>query len=108
MAAPAASVGPVVVNRHHYHGKALPAPFVYIGRGTPLGNPYTKQDHGADAVRLYEIDLRQRIEDRDPEVLAALNAITPEHHLGCSCKPAPCHGDVVLAEWEWLAGKGEW
>lgn len=105
---PAPRVRPEVVNRHHFHGRSLPAPWVYIGRGTPLGNPFTAVEHGPDTLVLYRQHLTAAIERHDPEVLAALNAISPAHSLVCSCVPRPCHGDVVVEAWEWLAGKGEW
>jgi hypothetical protein len=96
-----------VLNRHHYRGSALPTPSVYIGRGTPLGNPFTKAEHGERALELYKVHLCKAVEHRDPEILKAL-ALAPGTFIVCSCKPAPCHGDVVAEVWEWLAGKGEW
>lgn len=102
-------MSPVVINRHHYRGKALPQPSVYIGRGTPLGNVVgTRRGHGSESLALYRAWLWERILRRDVEILTALNAISPSHHLVCSCAPAPCHGDVVVELWEWLAGKGDW
>ncbi len=103
------AVSPTVINRHHYHGKALPEPNVYIGRGTPLGNTVSTREDGAEeAMRLYREWIWAKVEARDPNVLAALNAIHPNTHLVCSCKPSWCHGDVVVEVWEWLTGKGEW
>lgn len=101
-------MSPVVVNRHHYQGKPLPAPNLYIGRGTPLGNPYTVEAFGKKALSLFAVYLWKAVFDRDAAILAALNSIGPSHSLVCSCAPKPCHGDVVLEVWEWLAGKGEW
>jgi hypothetical protein len=101
---------PVVVNRHHYKA-GLPHPHVYIGRGTPLGNEVSRKGEGLsdeEAIAVYEQWLREKVENRDPAVLGALNSITPAHSLVCSCAPAPCHGDPVVRVWEWLAGKGEW
>lgn len=101
---------PVVINRHHYRAGTLPEPHVYIGRGTPLGNEVSKRGEGyseEELLRRYERDLMARISRRDASVLDALNKIGPNDHLVCSCKPAACHGDVVLRVWEWLAGKGE-
>jgi hypothetical protein len=98
---------PRVLNRHHHQGKP-PEPFVYIGRGTPLGNPFKVEEHGEAALDLFATHLREAVERRDPAVLEAMEAITPQHFLLCSCKPRPCHGDAVVEMWEWLAGKGEW
>lgn len=93
---------PVVINRHHYRNRRFPQPWCYIGRGTPLGNPFTLKEHGPQALELYRRWLWDKIRDKDPAVLRALRRITAEHHLVCSCKPRPCHGDVVVRAWQWL------
>jgi hypothetical protein len=101
--------GPVVINRHHYRGRPMPEPSVYIGRGTPLGNEVSRREDGEEvAMRRYRTWLWAKVEERDANVLGALNAIGPDHHLVCSCAPSFCHGDVALEVWHWLAGKGEW
>jgi hypothetical protein len=86
--------------------KALPSPNLYIGRGTPLGNPYTAAEHGERALTLYAVHLWRAVYERQADILAALNSIGPACALVCSCAPRPCHGDVVLGV-AWLAGKGE-
>lgn len=102
-------MSPTVINRHHYRGRSLPAPFVYVGRDTPLGNTVsTKQRDGNRALGIYRDWLWHKILLRDSVVMRALNSITPAHRLVCSCAPAPCHADIILELWEWLAGKGEW
>jgi hypothetical protein len=95
---------PVVINRHHFKGQRLPQPSMYIGRSrtsrpSPLGNPYTKAEHGEDALGLYRKHMRAKIDAGDVAVLRALNSITPDHSLVCSCAPRPCHGDVVVELW---------
>jgi hypothetical protein len=97
---------PVVVNRHWYKGKRIPSPWRYIGRGTPLGNPFTVDDHGPEALELYRRWLWSKIVGRDASVLKELASIQPEEHLVCSCKPRPCHGDVVVRAWIWAKDKG--
>jgi hypothetical protein len=97
---------PQVVNRHWYHKTGLPAGARYIGRGTPLGNPYTVAKHGQAALDLYRRWLWQKICDRDPVVLAELRRIEPGSLLVCSCKPRPCHGDVVVRAWAWIREQG--
>lgn len=97
---------PVVVNRHTLN--RLPRPYLYIGRPAVLGNPYSKKTYGLAALDMYREWLMHRaFVERAPEILAALNSITPAHHLVCYCKPAPCHGDIVLEVWEHLVGKGD-
>lgn len=83
-----------VVNRRH-------EPFdVYIGRGSPLGNPYTHlkgktkaefivgtRDESIDAYEAYLIER--------PDLMALLPALRGKT-LGCYCKPKRCHGDVLV------------
>lgn len=92
---------PTVVNRHHYRD-GLPPGSIYIGRGTPLGNPYTVKEHGVAALDLYRRHLWAAIRREDAAILGALRAIEEASLLVCSCKPRPCHGDVVVAAWAWL------
>ena len=105
-AEPALRDAPKVINRHHYKDKALPWPYVYIGRGTPLGNPYTVAEHGMEALELYRRHLWAKIRAGDREALEVLERLTPHHHLVCSCAPRPCHGDVVVRAWRWLQAQG--
>lgn len=104
-----ASAGPTVINRHHYKGKSLPHPWLYIGRNdrdpskaSPLRNPFGVKRYGARALELYREHLRRCIDDREPDVMAELAKITAGHHLVCSCAPRPCHGDVVVEVWREL------
>jgi Domain of unknown function (DUF4326) len=78
-----------VHNRHH--GTAPPGA-VYIGRGSPWGNPFVI---GRDGTRDEVCDLYER------EVLPYLDL---RHLRGrdlvCFCKPARCHGDSILKKLE--------
>lgn len=94
--------GPYVVNRHHFPD-GVPQPWIYIGRGTPLGNRFTVEEYGRElAWSKYKAELWEKIRARDPAVMRALSEITAEHKLVCSCKPARCHGDIVVDAWKWL------
>lgn len=94
---------PKVINRHHFRGKRMPDPWIYVGRGTALGNPFTVQEHGRDgAIQLYRAWLWQKLRQGDPHVLEAMNRITHETNLVCSCAPNPCHADVIVAAWRWM------
>lgn len=97
---------PTVVNRHHYKRKRLPPQARYIGRRTPLGNPYTVKEHGQEAMELYCRWLIDKLRHNDADVLAEMRSITPATLLVCSCKPRPCHGDVVLGCWVWMKARG--
>ena len=105
---------PKIVNRHHYRTDGepdtakLPRPYVYIGRGTSLGNPFKVKEHGDKALAYYKTHLWEKIKERDAKVLRALAGITWDMHLVCSCAPRPCHGDVVVQAWTWLQRQPWW
>jgi hypothetical protein len=68
--------------------KRIPATAVYVGRGTPWGNPFVIGKHGD----------RDQVCDRfEREVLPALD-LTPlrGRHLSCWCAPLRCHADALL------------
>lgn len=105
---------PTVVNRHHHadprsrkpdRRPPLPEPWVYVGRGTPLGNPFTVGEHGPAALDMYRAWLRERVEMGDAAVMKALRSITAEHHLVCSCAPRPCHAGVIVEVWAEVFGE---
>jgi len=97
---------PTVINRHHYK-RGLPVGTIYVGRGTPLGNPYTLAEHGPAALDLYETWLREKIVKGDRAIIAALDSIGPDSMLACSCAPRPCHASIIARIWEDRAGKGD-
>jgi len=106
---------PKVINRHHYLGddgepdhNKLPIPYIYIGRGTTLGNPYKVAEHGGKALELYRAWLWQKVKQRDAKTLRAFAGINWDTHLVCSCAPRPCHGDVVVSTWLWLQRQPWW
>lgn len=78
-------LGPRVHNKHH---KTAPADAVYIGRGSPWGNPYVIGVHGdrATVIRKFELYVLPTL---DLEPLRG-------KHLICFCKPQACHGDSLL------------
>ena len=72
---------------------------VYIGRPSKWGNLFSHKKGTAakfivktreEAVRKYEEWIRQQ-----PELMAALHELRGKV-LGCWCKPAACHGDVLV------------
>lgn len=76
---------PVVLNKRRDH---IPADAVYIGRGSPWGNPFKI---GPDGTRDEVCDRFER------EVLPALD-LEPlrDKALVCFCAPQRCHGDSIL------------
>jgi hypothetical protein len=83
---------------------AVAAGVVYIGRPSPLGNPFVIGKDGArdEVVAKYRAWLWQRIWAGDLGVLDAIRAIPADAKVGCWCKPLACHADVVIAAVVWL------
>lgn len=98
------SVRVKVVNRHAHAAVAEGAVRVYIGRGSPLGNPFKVKPYGpferGETIEHYRAHLRERLAEggavaqelrRLRGILNAGSAL----ELECFCKPRACHGDVV-------------
>ena len=76
---------------------------VYIGRGSPFGNPYKITEHQdrIDVIEKYRKWFYNQIKDDAHFKLSVL--FLRGKKLGCYCKPKPCHGDVIveyLDAWE--------
>lgn len=97
-----------VKNKH----KSKPEPNdIYIGRGSPLGNPFTHLDLDNtkaqyrcetrdQAIENYEAYLTDKIKENDRRVCDELNRIylaacSGNVNLVCFCKPKSCHGDII-------------
>ena len=66
---------------------------VYIGRGSDWGNPYAIGFDGDrdEVIRKYQYDFeRDYLKSSIEDALSLRGKI-----LGCHCKPAACHGDVI-------------
>ena len=64
---------------------------VYIGRPSVWGNPYVI---GRDGTRAEVIEKYRTYVLSRPDLLARLPELRGKR-LGCYCKPAACHGDVL-------------
>lgn len=84
------SGGPKVHNK--YHRTAGPDA-VYIGRGSPFGNPFVI---GVDGDRDTVIEAYRRWLDTQPALVDRIRIELPGKDLVCFCKPAACHGDTIL------------
>ena len=94
-------MGTITVLNKHKLSKPDPEAH-YIGRGSPLGNPYTVEKYGRhSAIKLYEKWLNTQVEIGDPGIVSELDTIANEvintghSKLICFCKPLACHGDVI-------------
>jgi len=67
---------------------------VYIGRGSIWGNPYAIGFDGDrdDVIRKYKYDFENGYLKFNKEDTLKLKGKI----LGCHCKPAACHGDVIV------------
>ena len=73
---------------HNIYAHTAPKDAVYIGRGSPYGNPYVIGKHG---TREQVIDLFEK------HVLPTLDVTALRgKDLVCFCKPQACHGDAIL------------
>lgn len=65
---------------------------IYIGRGSPWGNPFKIGEHGTrkEVIAKYkEWILTQK------DLLRSLSGLEGKC-LGCFCKPKACHGDILI------------
>jgi len=86
---------------------------VFIGRGSPLGNPYTsipatvqtKAEYHCDSreqsLKMFSEYLNEKIKNKDTIVCKELNSIWKKVRSGtnmnlvCYCMPQPCHGTII-------------
>jgi hypothetical protein len=64
---------------------------VYIGRGSPWGNPFKI---GRDGTREEVIEKYKEYAINNVYIMSHLHLLKNKI-LGCWCKPAPCHGDFL-------------
>lgn len=69
-----------------------PTPYVYVGRPSKWGNPYSTPENGTrtEVIKKYEAWLNTR-----KDLLAALPELKGKN-LACWCSPFPCHADVLI------------
>lgn len=87
-------------------GKKWDANAHYIGRGSPLGNPFVMRDKSlSERNRVcdeYQAWFESKVAEKDPAVMDELRRIfvkARDGHvtLGCFCAPQRCHGDTIKA-----------
>lgn len=83
----------------------------YIGRGSPLGNPYSSKESSKEWVKRVETReeavskfrswIEEEIKNENEDIISELfDILVHEKERGkvflvCFCKPKLCHGDVV-------------
>ena len=77
---------------------------VYIGRGSIWGNPYKI---GKDGNRDEVIEKYRKYILARPELINRLSELEGKV-LGCWCRPARCHGDVLIELIEHSFEYGKW
>ena len=78
---------------------------IYIGRGSPLGNPYkltsSHPKERKEVIEKYKTYFYLTVsQNKNLLLMTELNKIRQmlkkgDVYLGCFCHPKPCHGDVI-------------
>ena len=77
---------------HNKYKNTAPAGAIYIGRGSPWGNPFViGKDGGRDEV----CDKYEAMLATNPDLTASVKKELRGKHLVCFCKPQRCHGDTL-------------
>lgn len=93
----------VILNKHH--GAKVTDRNFYVGRNSPLGNPYpiTETRSRETVIKDYETWLIDKIQAGDRAVLKKLNDIADKVLDGtnkpvgliCFCAPHRCHSEII-------------
>jgi len=81
---------------------------VYIGRPSPLQNPFPITDscNREQSIERFRAYFIARIIERDQRILSAIESLKEDDLIMCYCKPAACHGDTVKEIWEFFHREG--
>lgn len=86
----------IVINKHHGN---VPADAVYIGRGSPWGNPFS---HMEGTTAFYKVNTREEAIEaykhwflRQTDLFLRLKELRGKT-LVCYCSPKSCHGDILI------------
>lgn len=78
---------------HNKYKNTAPKGAVYIGRGSPWGNPFVI---GKDGDRDDVCDKYEQMVENDPQLKEKIKSELAGKDLICFCSPARCHGDYLL------------
>ena len=78
------------------------SPDFYIGRPSPLGNPYSVEQFGRDkCIEMYKPWLEKRLANKQSEQYFIIQHMKKALidfgfvNLWCWCEPLPCHGKII-------------
>ncbi len=73
---------------------------IYIGRGSPFGNPFVIGQHHSrvPVIYMYYRYLLDRIVSNDITLIHHIMQLDARDGIYCYCSPKPCHGQVI----EWI------
>jgi len=71
----------------------IPESSVYVGRGSPFGNPFVV---GVDGTRSEVIRKYRQYVRRNPELLKLIEEQLRGRDLVCFCAPKACHAEVIF------------
>lgn len=95
-----------IMNKRVYKG-----PGIYVGRPSPLGNPYPIGPHSrGECIELYEKLLRTAFVPGTPqyrEIVSLTRRYKASNNLIliCWCAPLPCHGEIIARYIEHVASQ---
>lgn len=72
----------------------IPPGAIYIGRGSPWGNPFVI---GKDGDRATVIEKFRQYALANPELVRRMKAELAGKDLVCFCAPLACHGHIIEA-----------
>lgn len=60
------------------------------------------EEERALVIQAFKVDLWSKIKDRAGETYERINSLPDDAVLGCFCKPAACHCDVIIEAFKWI------
>lgn len=87
---------------HNKYHNTAPPDAVYIGRGSPWGNPYSTKPEDSKYCVMKVGTVQEALKKfkqyvlSDPQLYRRVQTELKGKHLVCFCKPEPCHGDVLF------------
>ena len=94
-----------IINKHKYPTKQYPPNTIYVGRGSPLGNPtpidatHTRNDvcdkYHKDMLNAVTYNMLTQVQADELNKIHALHKAGETVHLACYCYPKRCHAETI-------------